>query len=52
LCKGFSRYYQDNPVLQNEDPNIVHSRIALVRAVLQVLKNGFLLLGIPFLGVM
>jgi arginyl-tRNA synthetase len=52
LCKSFSRYYQDHPVLNNEDPSLVHSRIALVRGVLQVLRNGFQLLGIPFLEAM
>ncbi|MGO9412277.1 MAG: arginine--tRNA ligase [Spirochaetia bacterium] len=52
LCKSFSRYYQDHPVLRNEDSNLVVSRIALVRAVLQVLRNGLSLLGIPFLSAM
>ncbi|HUI69464.1 MAG TPA: DALR anticodon-binding domain-containing protein, partial [Spirochaetia bacterium] len=52
LCKSFSRYYQDHPVLRNDDANLVVSRIELVRAVLQVLKNGLSLLGIPFLSVM
>jgi arginyl-tRNA synthetase len=52
LCKGFSRYYQDHPVLRNEDADLVVSRIALVKAVLQVLKNGLGLLGIPFLSAM
>ncbi len=52
LSKNFSRYYQDHPVLRNEDSNLVVSRIALVRAVLQVVRNGLSLLGIPFLAVM
>ncbi len=52
LCKTFSRYYQDHPVLRNEDTNLVVSRIALVKAALQVLQNGLTLLGIPFLSVM
>jgi arginyl-tRNA synthetase len=52
LCKSFSRYYQDHPVLRNEDANLVVSRIALVGAVLQVLRNGLSLLGIPFLSAM
>jgi arginyl-tRNA synthetase len=52
LCKSFSRYYQDHPVLRNEDANLVISRISLVKAVLQVLRNGLFLLGIPFLSVM
>ncbi len=52
LCKNFSRYYQDNPVLRNEDAVIVQSRIALVRGMAQVVKNGLELLGIPFLQAM
>ncbi|HVP19225.1 MAG TPA: arginine--tRNA ligase, partial [Spirochaetia bacterium] len=52
LCKSFSRYYQDHSVLRNEDASLVVSRIELVSAVLQGLKNGLALLGIPFLSVM
>jgi arginyl-tRNA synthetase len=52
LCKSYSRYYQDHPVLRNEDKNLVVSRIELVKAVVQVLKNGLRLLDIPFLEVM
>jgi arginyl-tRNA synthetase len=52
LCKAFSRYYQDHPVLRNEDPNLVLSRIALVKGMAQVLRNGLALLGIPFLEAM
>ena len=49
LCRSFSRYYQDHPVLRNEDQDLVISRIALVRGMEQVLRNGLALLGIPFL---
>jgi arginyl-tRNA synthetase len=52
LCRCFSRYYQDHPVLRNEDQNLVVSRIALVRGMEQVVRNGFQLLGIPFLEAM
>jgi arginyl-tRNA synthetase len=52
LCKSFSRYYQDHPVLRNKDPSLVVSRIALVRAMVQVLRNGLAMLGIPFLEAM
>jgi arginyl-tRNA synthetase len=52
LCKSFSRYYQDHPVLRNDDPNLVVSRIGLVRGMAQVVKNGLNLLGIPFLEAM
>ncbi len=52
LSKSFSRWYQENPVLRNEDPDLVVSRIGLVRAVAQVVSNGLRLLGIPFLEAM
>lgn len=52
LCKAYSRYYQDHPVLRNESQDLVVSRIALVRAIVQVLRNGLRLLGIPFLEAM
>ena len=52
LCKSFSRYYQDHQILRNEDASLVVSRIALLRGVLQVLRNGLSLLGIPFLEAM
>ena len=52
LCRSFSRWYQDNPVLRNEDQDLVVSRIALVRGMEQVVRNGLVLLGIPFLEAM
>jgi arginyl-tRNA synthetase len=52
LSKNFSRYYQDHPVLRNEDKDLVVSRIALVRAVVRTVRNGLTLLGIPFLEAM
>jgi arginyl-tRNA synthetase len=52
LCRSFSRYYQEHQVLRNTDANLVLSRIALVRGMLQTLKNGMSLLGIPFLEAM
>ncbi len=49
LSQTFSRYYHDNPVLHNDDVNLVVTRVTLSRAVLQVLKNAFWLVGVPFL---
>ncbi len=49
LAKTFSHYYHENPVLHNDDPNLVVSRITLIEALLQVMQNGFYLIGIPFL---
>lgn len=51
-AKTFSQYYHDNPVLHNEDPNLVATRIALAEAVLQVLKNGLFFINVPFLSSM
>ncbi len=52
LCRSYSGYYQDHPVLKNEDQDLVVSRIALVRGMQQVLRNGLQLLGMPFLEAM
>lgn len=49
LARLYSRYYHDNPVLHNENIDLVHTRIAIARSVVQVLRNGFRILGIPFL---
>ena len=49
LAKMFSRFYHDNPVLNNDDKTLSVTRMALSEAVLQVLRNGFDLIGIPFL---
>ena len=49
LAQTFSHYYHDNPVLHNEDPDLVVSRITLAQAVRQVLYNGMRLIGVPFL---
>ncbi|THB64582.1 MAG: arginine--tRNA ligase [Spirochaetaceae bacterium] len=49
LGKDFSRYYHDTPVLQSEDAQLVEARLALCWFVLSVFKQGFALLGIPFL---
>ncbi|MBI9106911.1 MAG: arginine--tRNA ligase [Spirochaetales bacterium] len=49
LAKTYSRFYHDNPVLNNEDKVIAVSRMELSKAVLQVFRNGFELIGIPFL---
>jgi len=49
LSRTFSKYYHDNPVLHNEDKDLVVTRIELSRTILQVLKNAYALVGIPFL---
>ena len=49
LAQTFSHYYHDNPVLHNENPDLVVTRITLARAARQVLANGMGLIGVPFL---
>ncbi|MBA7648299.1 Arginine--tRNA ligase [subsurface metagenome] len=52
LSKSFSHYYQEHPVLHNQDSDLVVSRISLARAVLRVLQNGCRLIGVPILAKM
>ena len=49
ISKTFSHYYHDNQILKAETKELVVARINLVKMVLQVLKNAFNLVGIPFL---
>ncbi len=49
LAKHYSKYYHDYSILKNDDEKVTVARVALSKAVLQVLKNGFALIGIPFL---
>ena len=51
-AKTFSHYYHDNQILKAETRELSLSRIKLVKALLQMMKNGFLLLGIPYLETM
>ena len=39
-AKAFSRFYHDCPILGSGDKNLTCSRVALTKAVLQVLENG------------
>ncbi len=48
LTKTFSRFYHEHPVLRAEPKELVVARVELCRGMLQVLKNGFQLLAIPF----
>jgi arginyl-tRNA synthetase len=52
ISKLFSRWYHDNPVLKASSRPLVRSRIELVSMVLQVIKNAFSLIGVPFLSSM
>ncbi|MEI8092683.1 MAG: arginine--tRNA ligase [Spirochaetales bacterium] len=49
LAKSFARFYHDLPVLNAPEPELIAQRVQLCASVLQVLKNVFELLNIPFL---
>jgi len=49
LSRLFSKYYHDHQILKAETPQLVKARISLCAMVLQVLKNAYSLVGIPFL---
>ncbi len=52
LSRQFSRWYHDNQILKAGDPTLVKARVELSAMVLQVLRNAFSLVGIPFLETM
>lgn len=52
LCKLFSRFYHDCPILTADDPDSAATRLTLARAVYIVLKNAMHLVLVPFLDVM
>ena len=52
VCKLFSRFYHDCPILAAENPDTAATRLALARAVQIVLKNATELVLVPFLDVM
>ncbi len=49
IAKKFSRFYHDCPILGEENKALALARVLLSRRVLQVMKNGFQLVNIPFL---
>jgi len=49
LSKKFSHWYHDNQILKASSPSLVKARVSLCEMVLQVMKNAFDLVGIPFL---
>lgn len=52
LSKAFSRFYHDCPILNAESADLAATRLALSKAVLEVLKSAMNLVCIPFLDVM
>ena len=49
VSKTFSHFYHDNRILNAESKELIFARVELSRMVLQLLKNAFALVGIPFL---
>jgi arginyl-tRNA synthetase len=52
LSRAFSRFYHDCPILNAPSADLAAARLALVRAVLRVLRDAFDLVCIPFLEAM
>lgn len=52
VASDFSAWYRDNPVLASPDPDVAASRLELVRAVKEMLRDLCGMLCIPFLEVM
>ncbi len=52
VCKLFSKFYHDCPILAADNPDVAATRLALARAVQIVLKNATQLILVPFLEVM
>ena len=46
LATLFNRFYYSNPVLSEPDGSLREARLAVVEAVLQVLKHGFSIIGL------
>jgi len=49
LARLYSRYYHDTSILHNDNPNTVAARVALSRAVRNVIRSGLGMLNIGFL---
>lgn len=52
LGKAFSSYYHDVPILAAEEEAVRVARLALARAILQVLRSSLHYLNIPYLEIM
>lgn len=48
-AKTFSHYYHDNQILKADTKELSVTRLALIRALRTVMKNGFALIGVPYL---
>ncbi len=52
LAKIYSHYYHDNRILNAETKELVKARVMLCYMISVVMKNGFALIGVPFLEAM
>lgn len=52
LAKTYSHYYHDNRILNAETKELVKARVMLCYMISVVMKNGFALIGVPFLEAM
>ncbi len=52
MAKTFSHYYHDNRILNAESDELIRARVTLCEIVLQTMKNGFAVIGVPFLEAM
>lgn len=52
LAKTFSHYYHDNRILNAETKELIKARVMLCYMISVVMKNGFALIGVPFLEAM
>ena len=48
-ARTYNKYYHDHSILNNDDQDLIATRLRLSAAVLVVLKRGFHILNIPFL---
>jgi arginyl-tRNA synthetase len=48
-ARTYNKYYHDHSILNNEDKDLVATRLRICGAVLCLLRRGFELLNIPFL---
>jgi len=46
LARSLHSYYANHPVMQASDKNVAEARLALLKAIAQVLKNGLDLIGV------
>ena len=49
MAKTFSHYYHDNRILNAESEELIVARVTLCEIILQTMKNGFRVIGVPFL---